>query len=170
MNNENNLIRFEWKAIAIGLALILVGFLIIYLLKSVLGSNTALFGFIYLTASCAVAGYIAKGHIMNGAIHGGIVGALVIIIIGIYIYLLSGSYEVFSKLITLFEMLLLGVISLGIIGGSIGGLILMIINRTQAFPDNENELDKTKDQSTGSNESPEDKKNDGNDEDNKEDK
>jgi len=129
MNNQEVLIKFDWKAIAIGLVISIIGFAISILLARYLGSLSSLSGFIFITAAGAVAGYKAKGHIMNGAIHGGIVGLLLYLIVIAYLLLRSGNPSMFSYVIMGLLTILIGYISLGIIGGAIGGIILMIMNR-----------------------------------------
>ena len=110
-NTEKQLFIFNWKAIILGIILtVLLGIG----LKLVI---PGLSGIISIVAACAVVGYLAKGHVMNGAIHGGIVGAIEGIITIILVFVLSGGSGWNNNVTMILLIALIGDISLGIIGG-----------------------------------------------------
>lgn len=119
-NTEKQLFIFNWKAIILGIILtVLLGIG----LKLVI---PGLSGIISIVAACAVVGYLAKGHVMNGAIHGGIVGAIEGIITIILVFVLSGGSGWNNNVTMILLIALIGDISLGIIGGTIGNIIEMV--------------------------------------------
>jgi hypothetical protein len=110
---------FNWKAIIIGIVLSLIlGIGLRFIIPS-------LSGIISIIIACAVVGYMAKGHIMNGAIHGGAVGAIEGIITIILVLYFSGGLTGNNNVIMILLIALIGDISLGIIGGTIGNIIKM---------------------------------------------
>lgn len=110
---------FNWKAIIIGIVLsLLLGIGLRYIIPS-------LSGIISIIIACAVVGYMAKGHVMNGAIHGGAVGAIEGIITIILVLYFSGGLAGNNNVMMILLIALIGDISLGIIGGTIGNILKM---------------------------------------------
>lgn len=110
---------FNWKAIIIGIVLsLLLGIGLRYIIPS-------LSGIISIIIACAVVGYMAKGHVMNGAIHGGAVGAIEGIITIILVLYFSGGLAGNNNVMMILLIALVGDISLGIIGGTIGNILKM---------------------------------------------
>ncbi len=117
---EEKLINFNWKALLIGLVLsLIVGIGLEYIIP-LYG------GIISMILACGIAGYIAKGHVLNGALHGGLVG-LIEGVISIIILFFITNYDT-SIFITL-SSTLIGEICLGTIGGCIGNIASLIINK-----------------------------------------
>ena len=113
------LFMFNWKAIIIGILLsLLLGIGLRYIIPS-------LSGIISIIIACAVVGYMAKGHVMNGAIHGGAVGAIEGIITIILVLYFSGGLAGNNNVMMILLIALVGDISLGIIGGTIGNILKM---------------------------------------------
>ena len=110
---------FNWKAIIIGIVLSLIlGIGLRFIIPS-------LSGIISIIIACAVVGYMAKGHIMNGAIHGGAVGAIEGIITIILVLYFSGGLAGNNNVMMILLIALIGDISLGIIGGTLGNILKM---------------------------------------------
>jgi len=110
---------FNWKAIIIGIILsLLLGIGLRFIIPS-------LSGIISIIIACAVVGYMAKGHVMNGAIHGGAVGAIEGIITIILVLYFSGGLAGNNNVMMILLIALIGDISLGIIGGTIGNILKM---------------------------------------------
>lgn len=110
---------FNWKAIIIGIVLsLLLGIGLRFIIPS-------LSGIISIIIACAVVGYMAKGHVMNGAIHGGAVGAIEGIITIILVLYFSGGLAGNNNVMMILLIALIGDISLGIIGGTIGNILKM---------------------------------------------
>lgn len=110
---------FNWKAIIIGIVLsLLLGIGLRFIIPS-------LSGIISIIIACAVVGYMAKGHVMNGAIHGGAVGAIEGIITIILVLYFSGGLAGNNNVMMILLIALVGDISLGIIGGTIGNILKM---------------------------------------------
>lgn len=116
---EEKLINFNWKSLIIGLILsIVLGIALKYVLPTYAG-------IISMIVACGIAGYIARGHVLNGALHGGLIGLIESIIsIAIVFCMSQFNTSIFSMLISSF----IGDLCLGIIGGCIGNLIALIIN------------------------------------------
>ncbi|MDP1553713.1 MAG: DUF5518 domain-containing protein [Methanobacteriaceae archaeon] len=113
------LFMFNWKAIIIGIVLtLLLGIGLRFIIPS-------LSGIISIIIACAVVGYMAKGHVMNGAIHGGAVGAIEGIITIILVLYFSGGLAGNNNVMMILLLALIGDISLGIIGGTIGNILKM---------------------------------------------
>lgn len=113
------LFMFNWKAIIIGILLsLLLGIGLRFIIPS-------LSGIISIIIACAVVGYMAKGHVMNGAIHGGAVGAIEGIITIILVLYFSGGLAGNNNVMMILLIALIGDISLGIIGGTIGNILKM---------------------------------------------
>lgn len=113
------LFMFNWKAIIIGIVLsLLLGIGLRFIIPS-------LSGIISIIIACAVVGYMAKGHVMNGAIHGGAVGAIEGIITIILVLYFSGGLAGNNNVMMILLIALIGDISLGIIGGTIGNILKM---------------------------------------------
>ena len=74
-------------------------------------------------------GYLAKGHVMNGAIHGGAVGAIEGIIAIILAFISFGGATWAGNVTMILLIALIGDISLGIIGGTIGNVIQMFAGK-----------------------------------------
>jgi hypothetical protein len=116
-NTEKQLFIFNWKAIILGVILtILLGIGLKFVIPG-------LSGIISIVVACAVVGYLAKGHVMNGAIHGGIVGVIEGIIAIILVFVMSGGLDWNNNVTMILLIALIGDISLGIIGGTIGNII-----------------------------------------------
>lgn len=116
-NAEKQLFIFNWKAIILGVILtILLGIGLKFVIPG-------LSGIISIVVACAVVGYLAKGHVMNGAIHGGIVGVIEGIIAIILVFVMSGGLDWNNNVTMILLIALIGDISLGIIGGTIGNII-----------------------------------------------
>lgn len=110
---------FNWKAIIIGIVLsLLLGIGLRFIIPS-------LSGIISIIIACAVVGYMAKGHVMNGAIHGGAVGAIEGIITIILVLYFSGGLAGNNNVMMILLIALIGDISLGIIGGTLGNILKM---------------------------------------------
>ena len=116
---EEKLINFNWKAIVIGLALsVIVGIALKYVLP-LYG------GIISMILACGIAGYLAKGHVLNGALHGGLVGLLEAIIALLILFYIS---KFNSNIILVLGTTLIGEVCLGIIGGCIGNIIRLVVD------------------------------------------
>jgi hypothetical protein len=115
---EEKLIDFNWKALIIGLILSLVlGIALKYIIPQFAG-------IISMIIACGIAGYIAKGHVLNGALHGGLIGLIeAIISIAIIFYMSQFNTTILSMLSSSF----IGDLCLGIIGGCIGNIIALLI-------------------------------------------
>lgn len=126
-SSENeNLLPFNWKAIVIGIVLTLVlGLILSYLSRALNFNAIGLIGvgFIPLLIGGILTGYLAKGHPMNGAIHGGIVGAVIWLIYILYILYLNQS--IILQIVQSLAMSLIGNACIGILGGTIGSLIMI---------------------------------------------
>lgn len=128
-NTEKQLFIFNWKAIILGVILtILLGVVLKLLIPG-------LSGIISIVVACAVVGYLAKGHVMNGAIHGGIVGAIEGIIAIILVFVMSGGSGWNNNVTMILLIALIGDISLGIIGGAIGNVIGMVATSRKTAPE-----------------------------------
>ncbi len=116
---EEKLINFNWKAILIGLVLSVV-------LRIGLKYIIPLYGgIISMILACGIAGYLAKGHVLNGALHGGIVGLLEAVIALLLLFYISHfSTDIFMMVGTT----LIGEVCLGTIGGCIGNIIGLLID------------------------------------------
>lgn len=116
---EKQLFIFNWKAIVLGVVLtVLLGIGLKFVIPT-------LSGIISIIVACTIVGYLAKGHVMNGAIHGGLVGAIEGIISIILVLVLSGGVGWTNNVTMILLIALIGDISLGIIGGTIGNIIGM---------------------------------------------
>lgn len=121
-SSENrNLLPFNWKAVVIGLVISLILGAIISFLSANLNLSI---GFIPLVVGSIIAGYLAKGHPMNGAIHGGLVGVGIWLV---YIVLIFYQYQnVFLQILQSLAISLIANICIGIIGGIVGSLIVIV--------------------------------------------
>jgi hypothetical protein len=130
-NTEKQLFIFNWKAIILG---VIITILLGIGLKLII---PGLSGIISIVAACAVVGYLAKGHVMNGAIHGGIVGVIEGIIAIILVFVMSGGLNWNNNVTMILLIALIGDISLGIIGGTIGNIIGLFTSRRKNTPEEE---------------------------------
>ncbi|MCK9152613.1 DUF5518 domain-containing protein, partial [Methanobacterium alcaliphilum] len=78
-------------------------------------------GIISIVVASLIAGYMVKGHVMNGAIHGAFIGAVIGIINILIVFFKTGQLH--SNILMILLIALIGDISLGIIGGTVGTLI-----------------------------------------------
>jgi hypothetical protein len=122
-STEKQIFIFNWKAIILGVVLtIILGIGLKYVIPTYSGV-------ISLIVSCIVVGYLAKGHVMNGAIHGGAVGAIEGIIAIILAFISFGGATWAGNVTMILLIALIGDISLGIIGGTIGNVIQMFAGK-----------------------------------------
>lgn len=122
-SNEKQIFIFNWKAIILGVLLtILLGIGLKYIIP-------LYSGIVSILISCIVVGYLAKGHVMNGAIHGGAVGAIEGIIAIILVFIAYSGVNWTSNVTMILLIALIGDISLGIIGGTIGNVIGMFADK-----------------------------------------
>lgn len=122
-STEKQIFIFNWKAIILGVLLtIILGIGLKYVIPTYSG-------IISLIVSCIVVGYLAKGHVMNGAIHGGAVGAIEGIIAIILAFISFGGTTWAGNIAMILLIALIGDISLGIIGGTIGNVIQMFAGK-----------------------------------------
>jgi hypothetical protein len=122
-STEKQIFIFNWKAILLGVVLtIILGIGLKYIIPMYSGV-------ISIIVSCIVVGYLAKGHVMNGAIHGGAVGAIEGIIAIILVLITYGGANWTSNVTMILLIALIGDISLGIIGGTIGNIIGMFADK-----------------------------------------
>lgn len=115
---EEKLINFNWKSLLIGLVIsVVLGIALKYALPLYGGIISMIF-------ACGITGYLAKGHILNGALHGGLVGLLEAIIALLILFYIS-KFD--TNILMLVGTTLIGDVCLGIIGGCIGNLISLFI-------------------------------------------